>query len=236
LKTPIEISRILDVEQANKIFKKHKLILIENIFEDEVYDSIQKRYSEFPDDWWTWCCYPSMTGRDGWVEGSYPQYNYSVASLSRGHFSYSFKRTIGDHVEGCDCVDCDMRKFVLSEDTLMWIEKITGIKLTGAQDTFSSKYEQGDFLSSHSDDPDKEDRKIAFVFNLTGQRDEKWSSDWGGLFMMTRENEPIKVIPPQPNSLVMFDVEDNISPHLVTMVSRLNNGLTRLAFSGWWNR
>ena len=105
--------------------------------------------------------------------------------------------------------------------------------ITGYQDlswikdsTFTSKYESGDFLYSHTD---KGNGRIAFVYQLT----KNWLPGYGGLFMRMQDwvNVDLTVLP-KFNQLTLFDVSNEGTPHIVTQViPNLNNA--RIAYSGW---
>lgn len=107
-------------------------------------------------------------------------------------------------------------EFITGENDLEWVKG----------STFTSKYEAGDFLYTHTD---KNNGRIAFVYQLT----KEWLPGYGGLFM--RMDDWINVdhtILPQFNQLTIFDVQGEGTPHIVTNVIP---GLkkSRMAYSGW---
>lgn len=107
-------------------------------------------------------------------------------------------------------------EFITGQENLEWVKG----------STFTSKYEAGDFLYTHTD---KNNGRIAFVYQLT----KDWLPGYGGLFM--RMDNWINVdatVLPQFNQLTIFDVTGEGTPHIVTNVIP---GLDkcRMAYSGW---
>jgi hypothetical protein len=107
-------------------------------------------------------------------------------------------------------------EFITEQENLKWVQ----------DSTFTSKYEAGDFLYTHTD---KGHGRIAFVYQLT----KDWLPGYGGLFM--RMNNWVNVdstVLPQFNQLTIFNVANEGTPHIVTNVIP---GLKkcRIAYSGW---
>lgn len=107
-------------------------------------------------------------------------------------------------------------EFITGQENLKWAQS----------STFTSKYEAGDFLYTHSD---KNHGRVAFVYQLT----KDWLPGYGGLFM--RMNDWVNVdatVLPQFNQLTIFDVTGEGTPHIVTnVIPGLKN--CRIAYSGW---
>jgi|TARA_R110001606_G_scaffold388670_1_gene554199 Rps23 Pro-64 3,4-dihydroxylase Tpa1-like proline 4-hydroxylase len=107
-------------------------------------------------------------------------------------------------------------EFITGQENLRWVK----------DSSFTSKYEAGDFLYTHTD---INHGRIAFVYQLT----KDWLPGYGGLFM--RMDDWVNVdhtIIPQFNQLTLFDVQGEGTPHIVTNVIP---GLkkSRMAYSGW---
>lgn len=190
-----------------------------------------------PNDWWSHASIPNL-------EGNYERPQYFVPNQenerniwdaqvmardahSAGNFAYHFYRTTGNHVQGCSCPECEFRKFVLTDDFMDIVEKVTGHRCSQVDEMFASMYTKGDFLNNHTDG-DK--GKVGFVLNLTL---EDWRPHYGGNLVLLDEEEKIeKVIVPAFNNLVLFDVEGGKGkPHYVGEVT--NSRAKRLAISGW---
>ena len=124
---------------------------------------------------------------------------------------------------------CDL---LLSKINLLG--EITGELLNNFHEVFVSCYEQGCFLSPHTDEFSKADPipKIAFVLNLT----KEWRWEWGGLLHLLDKSPwekgiVVKVVKPSYNSLAIFKLP---RWHFVSEVAA-SAGTKRLAFTGWLN-
>ena len=107
-------------------------------------------------------------------------------------------------------------EFITSQEDLEWVKG----------STFTSKYEAGDFLYTHTD---KNNGRIAFVYQLT----KDWLPGYGGLFMRMDDWVSVNAtVVPKFNQLTIFDVAGEGTPHIVTNVIP---GLDkcRMAYSGW---
>ena len=123
-----------------------------------------------------------------------------------------------------------LRKILNSELFLNFLNNITGLELKQLTTMFMSKYNAGNFLSTHSD---KGNGKLAFVINLT----KYWKPQYGGNlhFLNDSRSEIIDTYVPGFNNLVLFHVpEENGIPHYVGHVAP-NVKYSRFAISGWYN-
>ena len=121
--------------------------------------------------------------------------------------------------------------YMRSEEFGLWVEQVSGIKLRiGEIDMAGTLYKACDYLLCHDDK--LEGRKIAFVFYLSKNFDEKD----GGSFAMfdSVEGVPGKVIKrytPKWNSLFMFEVSRNSFHEVEENISDKN----RYAIGGWFH-
>jgi hypothetical protein len=151
------------------------------------------------------------------------------AAAARGEFAYSFRRTVSNHVETCDCPVCKALKVFASPSLTGSVSSLTNVSVSVLGHSFASYFASGDFLATHTD---KDNGKLAFVWNLTA---ENWKPQWGGmLHLLTTDWRDIQLsITPKFNELVLFDVRGQGKPHFVSQVIA---GVTekRLAISGWF--
>ena len=151
-------------------------------------------------------------------------------AFSKNIFSYSFRRTNNDHVEGCTCLECKFRQDVLSEEIVEFLHYITEFKVTKINELFASWYTDKDFLSPHADGING---ILGFVYNLS----KNWRPEYGGnLHFMDKENNNIiqKINVPSFNTLTMFDLATSMGHmHYVSEVVP-NIPVKRLAMAGWW--
>ena len=97
--------------------------------------------------------------------------------------------------------------------------------MVGAQAT---RYLPGQFLRLHDDHHAVENRRYAYVVNLS--RD--WEADWGGmLHFVAADGSVEEVFMPRFNSLSLFRVPHR---HFVGLVSPWAKQ-PRLAITGWWH-
>jgi len=121
----------------------------------------------------------------------------------------------------------DLYNWLNSSDLLKSITKLTGTTDYAGAIAQATRYTSGDFLTRHKDDVSKDNRKIAFVINLSP----RWHPDWGGLLQFYEENgTPRDAWSPDFNSLSLFDVTH---VHSVSCLSPFAPE-PRLAISGWF--
>ena len=235
------IRKDINKEDLRKEFKKNRVVRIENFFETNYAEELHKFFKdEMPKDWWylsTMPKRPEVTDKtdntrlfDSPSVNSLIKYKKSLADehFQQGDFSYSFKRTVGNHVEGCICKECELRSFLNSRQVLNFMNDITQSGVMSSHELFSSLYEEGDFLSIHHDGPNG---KLGFVYNLCPG----WKPDWGGLLHTLNEEktEVMKTYVPGFNTLTLFDSSmDSGYPHYVSHV--VNKKAKRFSFTGWY--
>jgi len=121
----------------------------------------------------------------------------------------------------------DFHAFVNAPDTLRIIRDITGAADITFADCQATRYQAGQFLTTHNDDLEGKDRRIAYVFNFT--RD--WRPDFGGLLLFLDEQGHIEEgYLPLFNSLNLFRIP---ALHCVSYVTPFAIG-GRYSISGWF--
>ena len=202
-------------------------VTIHNLFPDNQAEQIYQDYlnsNEFKVGFWTG---EEIEGRGipiQYVDKDTERYNMLTKQVyeleGNGMFSYRFSRT--DWIQPLLYELWDSKiftnavEFITGEKDLKWVKG----------STFTSKYEAGDFLYTHTD---KDNGRVAFVYQLT----KDWLPGYGGLFMkMDNWVNVDATILPQFNQLTIFDVTGEGTPHMVTNVIP---GLkkSRIAYSGW---
>lgn len=114
-----------------------------------------------------------------------------------------------------------------SEPTLSAIRQITGDNTLKSASAQATRFMPGDFLTRHQDVVAEEQRRIAYVINLSP----KWHPDWGGLLQFFElSGKPLEAWSPDFNSLSLFDVRH---VHSVTSISNFAPH-PRVAISGWF--
>jgi hypothetical protein len=118
-------------------------------------------------------------------------------------------------------------KWLNSEAMLSLMARLTGAENYASAIAQATRFNTGDFLTRHQDVVTEEERRVAFVINLSPQ----WHPDWGGLLQFFQmDGTPRDAWMPDFNSLSLFDVSH---VHSVTCVSPFAPA-PRLAVSGWF--
>jgi Rps23 Pro-64 3,4-dihydroxylase Tpa1-like proline 4-hydroxylase len=231
----------LNIKDLAKEFKQTKVVRINNFLTKEVAEDYHQFLSkEMPRDWWYLSTYPKRPGINSKTDNTRLFNNADINAeiaykkaisnehFQLGNFSYSFKRTIDNHVDGCKCKECYLKNYLNSPSAISFINKITNYKVENTTSLFSSLYEEGDFLSIHHDGPNG---KIGFVYNLCLN----WKPDWGGLLhtLTNDKKQVLKTYVPGFNTLTMFDSSSETGyPHYVSHV--VSKSAKRFSFTGWY--
>jgi SM-20-related protein len=234
----------------NKDLNKRKLkyeflrdgsVIIDNFLIPEQADRIFNHFNEgMPQWWWSVSTRPSPDGENKMHNCYYSDDNAALISekedvarkaFANSQFSYIFRRTLNDHVEGCNCVECELRSYLATSEVHQFITQITDIQVTSSNELFASWYKEGDFLSTHSDGPNGQ---MGFVYNIS----RSWRPEWGGMLHFLKQGDPNgveKVISPRYNSLILFDLSTSAgTDHFVSHVNAPSYA-KRLSFTGWFS-
>ena len=210
-----------------EIFEKEGQVTLPNLFPEHQAEEIWEAYSKSdqfkvtffdeelnPED--NTYIHSTEKGSDKYYELSSKVYNLA----SQDRFCYRFSKTTWTHpyLDGLwsSPIFIDLIESITGYDNLSWVKS----------STFTSKYEAGDFLYTHTD---KGNGRIAFVYHLS----KNWLPGYGGLFM--RMNNWVDVdstVVPKFNQLTLFDVANEGTPHIVTQIIP-NLPHARIAYSGW---
>jgi Rps23 Pro-64 3,4-dihydroxylase Tpa1-like proline 4-hydroxylase len=117
-------------------------------------------------------------------------------------------------------------RFLSNEETLSFLSTVTGAADIGFADAQATAYGPRHFLTTHDDEAPDQDRRVAYVFNLTKQ----WNVDWGGLLTFPEygTNSAQSFIPAF-NALNLFAVPQ---PHGVGFVTPFA-ARRRYSVTGW---
>lgn len=152
------------------------------------------------------------------------------AAAAGFHFVYDRYLIVDAMREGRDphLAVHDAVRYFNSPEFFALVRDLTGdreLMMVGAQAT---RYLPGQFLRVHDDRHDEENRRYAYVLNLS--RD--WQPDWGGMLHFVDDNGgPHEAFLPRFNSLSLFKVP---MKHYVGFVTPWARG-PRLAITGWWH-
>lgn len=117
-------------------------------------------------------------------------------------------------------------EFLNSSPMIDFFRKLTGLDDIAWADGQATLYRATHFLKFHTDDVPTEERRAAYVLNLTPD----WDLDWGGLLQFwSDENDVEHAYRPIFNALNIFTVP---SRHSVSAVASYAPGL-RFSITGW---
>lgn len=228
----------LDLNKIQSTFKEKGYVVIDNYLKDKAANKLNNYFTnEMPPDWWSVATFPSKNSDKVSYFRNVPEENiniqnarqHSIEAFGKNQFSYSFYRTLDDHFKECECIECQVREFLDSNESLDFISKATELNIKGSNEVFTACYLPGDFLSPHQDSPNG---KIGFVLQLT----KNWRPEYGGLLHFLNDDGDVveNVEVPKFNSLTLFLLpEDKGKLHYVSNVNPGAPGL-RLSLTGWF--
>jgi len=231
-------------EDYRKEFEETGSVVIRDFLTPDLAESLYTFFNvEMPEEWWSTATY--MPGSEVSYIRNLKENQELIQSLKEsanksfyenslspdfiGGLTYHFYRTLNDHHENCWCKECNFRSWLLSDEMLTFMERVSGDRYTRTFTTFASRYSEGCFLSPHTDQSNGD---IGFVLQLT----KDWKPQWGGnLHFMDDSGFVIeKSEVPTFNSLTLFRLPDQVGKW--HYVSHVNPGVKhhRIAYTGWF--
>ena len=198
----------------------------EDFLPQELAEKIHNDIYKTPENWWS-TAYKYQEQDTKYISNTLESKNSKVQldkkvrlSLQQGYFTYRFSRST-KHVVSCDCYECGFNTYLDGDSFKNWLQQNTHLNNPERSESFTSVYDRGDFLGTHTDTQ----RGIAFVFNFT----KNWKPEYGGMLHVDG-----KFYCPKFNSLTIMELPDGGLPHFVSEVSSLAP-IQRVAISGWFN-
>ncbi len=214
---------------------EERIVVIKDFLSDKFISLLKRKIPEYKEQWWECAFLPYINKDDKYIYKSLkipsisPQCKerrrFARSIHNQGHFSYSYHQS-GAHKSSCRCYVCILKQVFKSDEIKLALSNIIGSKVTGYNEFFASKYQQGDFLSMHHDN-NKGD--YTFVLSLTSD----WNPSHGGLthFWDDKNKEVYKTVTPSFGSLLLFKLDDlKQMDHFVSIVTTQKR---RYAFTGW---
>jgi hypothetical protein len=228
----------LDVEKIREEFHKNKVVVIKDFLKESEMSKLHEWFSDgMPSDWWDVSTFPQEeesgpsfirnTTENQDVIRQY--YEYAVSEFSQGKFAYNFFRTKDNHYPDCVCHECEFRQWLVSDESLNFLNSITTEKYTGSDEVFAACYTVGDFLSPHVDSPNG---TLGFVLQMS----KNWLPEYGGLLHFMDDNRTVveRIEVPEYNSLTLFYLpKDKGRWHFVSPIAPGTPEL-RLTYTGWF--
>lgn len=213
-------------------------VVIRNFLNEDYANKLCNFFNDgMPENWWYSSSSPGTEGTTRYIR-NFPENQDSIRLekehsekvFNGGGFAYHFYRSIGDHIQGCNCDECEFRNWLGSDEIIKFLSQVSNNQISGFNTMFASKYSQGCFLSPHHDDSLG---SVGFVLQLT----KNWLPQWGGVLHFL--DDTMRVIEysevPTFNTLTLFHIPEGKGKW--HYVSHVNPGVTsnRIAYSGWYH-
>ncbi|WP_431265833.1 2OG-Fe(II) oxygenase [Roseateles chitinivorans] len=156
------------------------------------------------------------------------QLTEGIHSVARERFQFSFfsDSLVKAIHDGRDDLLARFMRWMAGEAFLSPMRELSGDPQINGVYAQATMYSRGNFLTTHDDHVDREDRRIAYVINLTP----RWRPDWGGMLHFTAEDGSVlDTYFPHFNSLSLFTVPQR---HFVSYVPPFAMA-ERQAITGW---
>ncbi|NCT82283.1 MAG: hypothetical protein GXC94_04015 [Comamonadaceae bacterium] len=226
------INPALDLAQLHAQFGRDRRLLIRDFFKPDVADALARAVEAI--DWSL--CYRDTQG-DRRLTGAQlreldaGQRAYlvdNIIEVARRQFQFSFfTESLADAMHRGDTgLLARFIRWMADEAFLSVMRRITGIQEINRVYAQATMYAPGSFLLAHDDHVQAENRRLAYVINLTRQ----WRPDWGGLLHFSgRDGSVSESFFPHFNSMSVFEVPQT---HFVSYVPPFAQG-QRNAITGW---
>lgn len=222
----------LDIERLQDEFRVHRRLLIRDFFRPDVAEALARAVEAI--DWSL--CYRDAQGDRRLtgdqlrsLDGSQRGYLVDgIVEVARRQFQFSFfTDSLADALQrGDEGLLARFIRYMADDAFLSVMRQITGIPDVNRVYAQATMYAPGSFLLAHDDHVDAEERRLAYVINLTRQ----WRPDWGGLLHFSRPDGTVSdTFFPHFNSMSVFAVPQT---HFVSYVPPFAQG-ERQAITGW---
>ncbi len=226
------INPALDLGQLHAEFSRHRRLLIRDFFMPDVADALARAVEAID---WSLCYRDTkgdrrLTGEQlRGLDASQRAYLVdNVVEVARRQFQFSFfTDSLAEALQrGETGLLARLIRWMADEAFLSVMRGITGIQDINRVYAQATMYAPGSFLLAHDDHVGVEDRRLAYVINLTRQ----WRPDWGGLLHFSeRDGSVTDCFFPHFNSMSVFAVPQT---HFVSYVPPYAQG-QRNAVTGW---
>ena len=226
------INPALDLSQLKAEFNRDRRLLIRDFFKPDVAEALARAVEAID---WSLCYRDAqgdrrLTGDQlrglGASERAY--LIDGIVDVARQKFQFSFfTESLADALQRGDTgLLARFIRWMADDAFLSVMRDLTGVQEVNRVYAQATMYAPGSFLLAHDDHVHVEDRRLAYVINLTRQ----WRPDWGGLLNFSeRDGSVSDSYFPHFNSLSLFAVPQT---HFVSYVPPFAEG-QRNAITGW---
>lgn len=222
----------LDTASLSATFQREGRVLIRNFFDPVVIDALARAVDGID-----WSLSFRDAGGDRLLSGEQlsqlnPEQRAALADgihkLAGQEFQFSFytDSLVAAAKRGDSDLLARFMRWMADEQFMVKIREISGVQEINRVYAQATMYTRGSFLVVHDDHVDNEDRRLAYVINLTRH----WRADWGGALSFCAPDGSIsESFFPHFNSLSLFRVPQS---HFVSYVPPFAQG-ERTAITGW---
>lgn len=226
------VNPALNLGQLHADFQRDGRLLIRDFFAPDVADALARAVEAID---WSLCYRDAqgdrrLTGDQLRGLGAHEQAQLvdGIVDVARREFQFSFfTESLADAMQRGDTgLLARFIRYMAHDDFLSVMRRITGVQDVNRVYAQATMYAPGSFLLAHDDHVDVEQRRLAYVINLTRQ----WRPDWGGMLHFSRRDGSVAdTFFPHFNSMSVFTVPQT---HFVSYVPPFAQG-QRHAITGW---
>lgn len=222
----------LDLDQLNAAFAGDRRLLIRDFFKPDVAEALARAVEAID---WSLCYRDAqgdrrLTGDQlrGLDESQRGYLTDGIVEVARRQFQFSFYTdSLADAMHrGETGLLARFIRYMADDAFLSIMRRITGVQDINRVYAQATMYAPGSFLLAHDDHVEVEQRKLAYVINLTRH----WRPDWGGMLHFSQPDGSVTdSFFPHFNSMSVFTVPQT---HFVSYVPPFAQG-RRNAITGW---
>lgn len=222
----------LDLDQLNAAFAGDRRLLIRDFFKPDVAEALARAVEAID---WSLCYRDAqgdrrLTGDQlrGLDESQRGYLTDGIVEVARRQFQFSFYTdSLADAMHrGETGLLARFIRYMADDAFLSIMRRITGVQDINRVYAQATMYAPGSFLLAHDDHVEVEQRKLAYVINLTRH----WRPDWGGMLHFSQPDGSVTdSFFPHFNSMSVFTVPQT---HYVSYVPPFAQG-RRNAITGW---
>jgi Rps23 Pro-64 3,4-dihydroxylase Tpa1-like proline 4-hydroxylase len=233
---PLRLNPKLDPAPFARIYAEQKMVQIEDIFEPEIADAIERTLASLP---WKLLAQDEagqnvMLSREqlaAMPQDARARFEQSMRQRAAANLGYTYFAypMIEAAVSGWDPQHPIHRltQFLNSPPFLEFARALISFPNLTKIDAHASNYMRGHYLTRHVDDGARKERRAAYTLGLT----RKWEPDWGGLLLFLDDKQNVtRGFVPRFNVLTVFD---GLMLHSVTQVAGFAPA-QRLSVAGWF--
>jgi len=224
-----------NISEYNESFKKHKVVEIENFFDNTFANKLSKEMIDQHENGLDFATSFPFTKRQ--THNGIPNLPENQEYIKEAHefalkhyndneysrFYYRISTT------GPNCTEClgSIKEMFKTSYFINKMKKITGLNELFLLYVEPFVYTKDCFLSIHTDSL-KQNRVVAAVVHLS----KDWEKEDGGVYIYSSESDKVNQYIPKFNNVLITDIRNEQLPHAVTIVK---SSKPRLTIAAWFS-